>query len=95
MHRQVGDLVLDSMGIARRGLLIRHLVMPDDLAGSSVILDFIVNQLSPNTYLNIMDQYRPAYKARKYPGLDRRLSFIEFQGVLQEAEEKGLTRLDR
>ena len=66
-----------------------------DLAGSSDILNFIAEEISHDTYLNIMDQYRPAYQARKFPGLDRRLSFHEYQDVIQEAERIGLTRLDR
>jgi putative pyruvate formate lyase activating enzyme len=94
MHRQVGDLVIDSSGIARRGLLIRHLVLPEGLAGSSEILKFLAEQISKDTYLNIMDQYRPAYRARNYPELDRRLSYTEFQEVIDLAEEWGFTRLD-
>lgn len=94
MHRQVGDLVLDGAGIARRGLLIRHLVLPGGLAGSSAILDFIAERISRDAYLNIMDQYRPAYQARRYPELDQRITRSEFQAVLKEAEKKGLRRLD-
>jgi putative pyruvate formate lyase activating enzyme len=94
MHRQVGDLVVNSSGIARRGLLIRHLVLPGDLAGSSKILKFIAERISKNTYLNIMDQYRPAYQARNFPLLDQLLSRSEFLAVIQEAEELGLSRLD-
>lgn len=94
MHRQVGDLVLDEYGIARRGLLIRHLVLPGGLAGSSGILRFIAERISRDTYLNIMDQYRPAYRARRYSELDLRLTRSEFQEVIREAEEWGLTRLD-
>lgn len=94
MHRQVGDLVIDSSGIAHKGLLIRHLVLPGDLAGSSAVLRFIAERISRDTYLNIMDQYRPAYQARRYPELDRRISQSEFQTVIKEAEELGLSRLD-
>ena len=94
MHRQVGDLVLDASGIAHRGLLIRHLVLPGDLAGSSVILRFLAEQISLNTYLNIMDQYRPAYQARKFPELDCGISRDEYQSVLDEAMKLGFKRLD-
>ncbi len=94
MHRQVGDLVLDSSGIARTGLLIRHLVLPGDLAGSSTVLRFIAEKISKNTYLNIMDQYHPAYQAQLYPALDRRVSSREFRAVIEEANQWGLSRLD-
>ena len=94
MHRQVGDLVVDSSGIAQTGLLIRHLVLPGDLAGSSTILRFISERISKNTYLNIMDQYHPAYQAQQYPALDRRVSSREFQTVKKEANQWGLSRLD-
>ncbi len=94
MHRQVGDLVVDSAGIAQRGLLIRHLVLPGDLAGSSTILRFISEKISKSTYLNIMDQYHPAYQARQYPALDRRVSSREFQAVIKEANKWELSRLD-
>ena len=94
MHRQVGDLILDPAGIARKGLLVRHLVLPGDLAGSSAILRFIAEEISIDTYLNIMDQYRPAYQARRFPELDRRITRSEFQAVIKEAEEWGFSRLD-
>jgi putative pyruvate formate lyase activating enzyme len=94
MHRQVGDLVLNPSGIAQRGLLIRHLVLPDGAAGSTETLEFIAEHISKDTYLNIMDQYRPAYQARRYPGLDRSLTRQEFQDVIGEAEELGFSRLD-
>ena len=94
MHRQVGDLILDSSGIARRGLLIRHLVLPGDKAGSSAILRFIAEEISKDTYLNIMDQYRPAYQACQYPDLNRRITRSEYQAVIRDAEEWGFGRLD-
>lgn len=94
MHRQVGDLVLDPAGIARRGLLIRHLVLPGDKAGSSAIMQFIAEKISTDTYLNIMDQYHPAYQASQHPDLDRRITRNEYQVVIREAEEWGLGRLD-
>lgn len=95
MHRQVGDLVLDETGIARRGLLVRHLVLPDNLAGTDRILAFIAEELSPATYLNLMDQYHPCYRAGSTPPLDRRLSRSEFRNVVREARSRGLRRLDR
>lgn len=94
MHQQVGDLVLDTAGIAQKGLLVRHLILPEDLAGSTAILRFIAEEISTDTYLNIMDQYRPAYQARRYPELDRRITRGEFQAIIQEAEEWGFSRLD-
>ncbi len=68
MHRQVGDLQLDDRGIAQRGLLIRHLILPNRLAGTREILHFIAEQVSPDAYVNLMDQYRPAFNARQHPG---------------------------
>ncbi len=94
MYRQVGDLVLDENGIAQKGLLIRHLVLPNNLAGSEQILRFIAEQISPNTYLNIMDQYYPAFQARQYPELNRPINASEYQKVLDMARSFGLIRLD-
>ncbi len=94
MHRQVGELVLDKQGIARRGLLIRHLVLPDNSAGTDQILEFITQEISPATYLNLMDQYRPCYRANEFPPLDRRLRRSEFQEALVLAGKHGLHRLD-
>ncbi len=94
MHRQVGDLQLDERGLAQRGLLIRHLVLPENLAGTDRVVTFIAEQLSRNTYLNLMDQYRPCYRADRYPPLDRRLSRAEYVLALQWAAAAGLERLD-
>lgn len=94
MHKQVGDLQIDDNGIAQRGLLVRHLVLPNSLAGTAEIVRFLSEEISPNTYLNIMDQYRPAYNARNYPKLNRPLKAGEFQGAVQMALEAGLMRLD-
>ncbi|MCX8061985.1 MAG: radical SAM protein [Anaerolineales bacterium] len=94
MHRQVGDLILDENGIAQRGLLIRHLVLPNHIAGSEQILKFIAEEISPNTYLNIMDQYRPLYLAHQYPELNRRITLREYQDVIELARSLGLNRLD-
>lgn len=94
MHRQVGDLVIDSRGIAQKGLLIRHLVLPEDLAGSSEVMRFISQELSPNSYVNVMEQYRPEYKASENPPLDRRITRDEFKRAIKIAKENGITRLD-
>ncbi len=95
MHRQVGDLLLDERGIAVRGLLIRHLVLPNGLAGSEEIVKFIAEDISTNTYLNLMDQYRPAYGAHKHPDLNRRITREEFQHAVRLAIQAGLHRLDQ
>ncbi|QJA05373.1 radical SAM protein [Thermosulfurimonas marina] len=93
MHRQVGDLVIRD-GIAVRGLLVRHLVLPGGLSGTRGVLSFIAREISPNTYVNIMDQYHPCGDAWKYPPLDRRLRPEEYEEALRIAEEVGLKRLD-
>ena len=95
MHRQVGDLQLDADGIARRGLLVRHLVLPDNIAGTQQVLAFLAGEISPATYLNLMHQYYPCYRAADYPALRRRLSDAEFRDALQLAQRFGLRRLDR
>ncbi|MCX6113353.1 MAG: radical SAM protein, partial [Proteobacteria bacterium] len=88
---QVGDLVINERGIAERGLLIRHLVLPNNLAGTEKVIEY-VSGLSRNTYLNIMAQYRPQYEASKYPELNRRITFEEYENALLLAEKAGLTR---
>jgi putative pyruvate formate lyase activating enzyme len=95
MHRQVGELALDDRGIARRGLLVRHLVLPDDLARTDRVLGFIAREISPDTYVNVMSQYRPCHRASDYPPLDRPLTREEFDRALASAERHGLRRLDR
>ena len=95
MHRQVGDLVLDAQGIAQRGLLVRHLVLPQGLAGTEQVMTFLAEEISRNTYLNLMDQYRPCYRADEYPPLDRPLCDGEYATALRLAQRKGLSRLDR
>jgi len=95
MHRQVGDLVLDETGIARKGLLVRHLVMPNNVAGTAEIMRFLAREISPDTYVNVMDQYRPCWEARKDPLIDRRLTAAEFSAALDAAHAAGLHRLDR
>ncbi|MBL7198884.1 MAG: radical SAM protein [Anaerolineae bacterium] len=93
MHRQVGDLYLDERGVATRGLLVRHLVLPGSLAGTPQIVRFLA-ELSPDTYLNVMDQYRPCYRAHTLPPLDRRISPEEYQEAVDQARDAGLRRLD-
>jgi len=94
MYRQVGDLVLDADGVARRGLLVRHLVLPGDLAGTEQTLTFLRRELSPTVAVNLMDQYRPYFKAREYPPLDRSLTREEFQAAIAAARRSGLVLLD-
>ncbi len=93
MHRQVGDLTLDRRGIARRGLLVRHLVLPNNLAGTGEVVRFLA-ELSEDTYVNIMAQYRPCYRAHEYPLLARRPTREELEGALRLARAAGLHRLD-
>ena len=94
MHRQVGDLILDEKGIARRGLIIRHLVLPEDLAGTYEAMRFITKEISKNSYVNLMDQYRPCYKAKDFPPLDRRITREEFVQAIKIAHDLGIKRLD-
>lgn len=95
MHRQVGDLQIDENGIARRGLLVRHMVLPDGLAGTEEVAKFLAGGVSANTYLNIMSQYRPCYRAFDIPGLDRPLKDHEFNDAIDLAHQQGLYRLDK
>ena len=95
MHRQVGDLVLDECGIAQRGLLIRHLVLPENLAGTEQVLAIIAREISPSTYLNRMDPYHPSYRARETPPLDKPLRAGEFRSALALAAKYGLHNLDQ
>jgi putative pyruvate formate lyase activating enzyme len=94
MHRQVGDLRLDDAGIAVRGLLVRHLVMPNNVSGTDKVLRFIAQEISKNTYMNVMDQYRPCGTAHEDGVINRRLTRDEFKRALGWAEAAGLTRLD-
>jgi len=93
MHRQVGDLQTEK-GLAIRGLLVRHLVLPENLAGSFEIIDFLTEQISPKTTINVMDQYHPCYNASLYPKINRRPTLEEIDCVRRYAIEKGLTVLD-
>jgi len=89
MHRQVGDLELRD-GIAVRGLLVRHLIMPNGVADSKAVLDFIAREISENTYVNVMDQYHPAYRAHEFPQIARRVTREEVMAVLDHAQRLGL-----
>jgi putative pyruvate formate lyase activating enzyme len=93
MHRQVGDLEIDDRGVARRGVLLRHLVLPGGLAGTPDVAAFMAS-LSPETYFNLMDQYRPCHHAFETEGIQRPLSFDEWREALAQTRAAGLTRLD-
>jgi putative pyruvate formate lyase activating enzyme len=94
MHRQVGDLHINRHDIATRGLLVRHLVLPNNLAGTQEIVRFLAQEISPDTYLNLMDQYHPAFKASQYPKLNRLIKTEEYRRAVHWALEAGLHRLD-
>jgi putative pyruvate formate lyase activating enzyme len=94
MHRQVGDLELDRRGVARRGLLVRHLVLPDGQAGGEEVFRFIASELSADTYVNVMDQYHPAYTAERYGEISRPPTAIEYRAAVEQARTAGLWRLD-
>ncbi len=96
MHRQVGDLVLDENGLALRGLIVRHLVMPGDIAGTRDIMRWVAEELGPDTYVNVMAQYYPAGKVSKkeYVEINRHVSSQEFEEALAAARGAGLRRLD-
>jgi len=94
MHRQVGDLVWDDDGIAQRGLLVRHLVLPNGLAGTPEVMRFLAEEISKNTYVNVMAQYHPCYRAHEFPEINRRPTIQEYQDAVQVALDAGLTRLD-
>ena len=94
MHRQVGDLVLDEHGVARRGLLVRHLVMPGGQAGTPEVMRFLAREISPNTYVNVMAQYHPAAQAFRHRSIDRGVSLSEWAEAVAAARREGLGRLD-
>jgi len=94
MHRQVGDLLIDSDGIAMKGLLVRHLVMPNRVAGTARIMEFIATEISPNTYVNVMDQYRPCFNAGRDELIKRPLRSREYEEAVDAAKKGGLGRLD-
>jgi putative pyruvate formate lyase activating enzyme len=86
---------MDEKGIALRGLLVRHLVLPKDLAGTAAIARFLADEISRDTYINVMDQYRPCYRAMDMPPLDRRITRSEYREAVQQALEAGLRRFDK
>jgi putative pyruvate formate lyase activating enzyme len=92
MHRQVGDLILNPKGIAVRGLLIRHLVMPGRIASSEAVFKFIAEEISVHSYVNVMDQYRPEYQAHEYPEINRRITHKEYLEAIQWAKQYHLYR---
>jgi putative pyruvate formate lyase activating enzyme len=95
MHRQVGDLQTDDHGVANRGLLVRHLVLPQGLAGTHKTVEFLASEVSLNTCLNVMAQYHPCYKAYDFPPLSRSISKQEHLEAVTLALQHGLTRLDQ
>lgn len=94
MHRQVGDLELNEDGVAVKGLLVRHLVMPNGLAGTEAVSRFLADEISDNTYINVMGQYRPCGRAFSYPEINRAPSVEELKEATDIARKNGLKRLD-
>lgn len=95
MHRQVGDLVVDERGIAVKGLIIRHLVLPGGLAGTPEVMEFIAREISPRSYVNVMAQYYPHYRAHEYAEISRRITREEYEEALRAAKKaSGEFRLD-
>ncbi|HPR54845.1 MAG TPA: radical SAM protein [Deltaproteobacteria bacterium] len=94
MHSQVDDLAMDEQGIARRGLLVRHLVMPGGLAGTPEVMHFLAREISRDTYVNVMDQYHPCYRAKNDPRIDRRITTAEYAQALEAARRAGIHRID-
>jgi len=92
MHRQVGDLALDGRGIAERGLLVRHLVLPGNLSGTREVMHFLAAEISRDTYVNVMEQYRPAYKAVGHPRIGRLITSEEYAEAIRIARAEGLWR---
>jgi putative pyruvate formate lyase activating enzyme len=95
MHRQTGDLEMSEQGVAQRGLLVRHLVLPHGLAGTKGIVHFLREEICRNTYVNTMSQYHPCHEALQIPSLGRPISAAEFREALSLAREAGLSRLDK
>jgi len=94
MHRQVGDLEMNEGGIAIKGLLVRHLVMPNNAANTEEVMKFLADEISVNTYVNVMDQYRPCYRAKDDSIINRRITAEEFEAAIDSAGKAGLKRLD-
>jgi putative pyruvate formate lyase activating enzyme len=94
MHRQVGDLLIDESGIAEKGLLVRHLVMPNNVSNTKEVMTFLADKISEDTYVNVMDQYHPCGKATLDPAINRRLTINEYVEAVRRTREAGLHRLD-
>ena len=94
MHRQVGDLLIDESGIAEKGLLVRHLVMPNDVSNTGEVMTFLADKISEDTYVNVMDQYHPCGKATLDPAINRRLTGKEYAEAVRRTRDTGLHRLD-
>ncbi|MCX5846601.1 MAG: radical SAM protein, partial [Deltaproteobacteria bacterium] len=94
MHRQVGDLLIDESGIAEKGLLVRHLVMPNDVSNTGEVMTFLADKISEDTYVNVMDQYHPCGKVFGDTTINRRITRNEYISALRSAKEAGLHRLD-
>jgi putative pyruvate formate lyase activating enzyme len=93
MHRQAGDLMIDETGLAVRGVLVRHLVMPNGAANTPEVCRFLAREVSPSTCVNLMDQYRPCGEANLYPEIARRVTPVEMKAALQAARDEGLRLL--
>ena len=95
MHRQVGDLQIDHQGIAVGGLLVRHLVLPHGLAGAHKIIEFLADEVSSNTYVNVMALYRPCHRAYDFPAFSRSVTKDEYLEAITLALQHGLKLLDQ
>ncbi|MDH3393281.1 MAG: radical SAM protein [Desulfobulbaceae bacterium] len=95
MHRQVGDLIIDDDGVARRGLLVRHLVMPGGVGETEAIMRFLAEKVSPATYVNLMDQYHPCGRAGEFPALAEPLAHEEYQEAVRITRQAGISRLEK
>ena len=96
MHRQVGELRVDEFGLAKRGVLVRHLVMPGEIAGTREIMGFLAKEVSQDTYVNVMNQYYPAGRvnSEKFQEINRRTTGGEFEAAVESAHQAGLWRFD-
>lgn len=95
MQRQVGDLVLDERGLAVKGLLVRHLVLPENLADSREVMRFLAQEVSPNVYVNVMGQYRPCGRATEHEQFAKWVTVAELEEALAAAKDEGINRLEQ
>ncbi|NPV54194.1 MAG: radical SAM protein [Firmicutes bacterium] len=93
MYRQVGNLVVDENGIALKGLIIRHLVMPENQAATGQVMKVIAEEISPDAFVNVMDQYRPTFKAKDFPRIARPITRREYRDALNAAREAGIRNI--